>query len=206
MKPLGAPKAIAASQASPQERQILIQSLLKKWSANDSPRRVKLQRIKADSYMDIRPLYREGVEEIKASIRKNSLLETTPFILLELDDGFFAVVDGRHHLNALLELRVEGAIAIDGLDDLEMEITVVVLKADTPEQEQRLIRRNLNYIGEQTVPMTPFDTLRAVLDAIDAATLKNKNWTHEDVIEMLPGAGSAAQLKNFSLTHFAQFP
>ncbi|KXS15191.1 hypothetical protein M427DRAFT_32640 [Gonapodya prolifera JEL478] len=131
MKSSGAPKAIVASQASPQERQILIQSLLKKWFANDSLQRVKLQRIKADSYMDIWPLYCEGVEEIKASIRKNSLLEMTPFVLLELDNGFFAVVDGRHRLNALLKLRVEGAIAIDGLDDLEMEITAVVLKLMT---------------------------------------------------------------------------
>ncbi|KXS11310.1 hypothetical protein M427DRAFT_35854 [Gonapodya prolifera JEL478] len=111
---------------------------------------------------------------VRTSIRKNSLLETTPFVLLELDNGCFAVVDGRHRLNALLELRVEGTIAIDGLDDLKMEILVVVLKADMPEQEQRLIRRNLNYIGKQ-----------------------KQELDHEDVIEMLPGAGSAAQLKKW---------
>ncbi|KXS09111.1 hypothetical protein M427DRAFT_39532 [Gonapodya prolifera JEL478] len=61
--------------------------------------------------------------------------------------------------------------------------------------------RNIGYgsnsICLEDVPMTLYDTFQAVSDGIDAASKLKSKWTNDDVLTMLPGAGSGAQIKKW---------
>ncbi|KXS13815.1 hypothetical protein M427DRAFT_33493 [Gonapodya prolifera JEL478] len=181
-----APKASGKSLTVQLELPLLISDTMKKWITEDLPKEVKLRHIKRNSYTDIREIYQDGIAAIKVSIRDTGFMDTSALVLIDLGDGLYGVVDGRHRLCALFDLRNEGFKGINGLETLDMEVTAFVLKAETPILEQRLIGRNINYIGERTVS-----------DGIDAASKLKSKWTNDDVLTMLPGAGSGAQIKKW---------
>ncbi|KXS08819.1 hypothetical protein M427DRAFT_39916 [Gonapodya prolifera JEL478] len=179
-----APKASGKSLTVQLKLPSLISDTMKKWIMEDLPKKVKLRHIKQDSYTDIQEIYQDGVAAIKVSIRDTGFMDTSALVLIDLGDGLYGVVDGRHRLCALFDLCNEGFKGINGLETLDMEVTAFVLKAETPILEQRLIGQNINCIGERTVS-----------DGIDAASKLKSKWTNDDVLTMLPGAGFGAQIK-----------
>ncbi|KXS13812.1 hypothetical protein M427DRAFT_33491 [Gonapodya prolifera JEL478] len=181
-----APKASGKSLTVQLKLPSLISNTMKKWITEDLPKKVKLWHIKRDSYTDIWEIYQDGVAAIKVSICDTGFMDTSALVLIDLGDGLYSVVDGRHRLCALFDLCDEGFKGINGLETSDMEVTAFVLKAETPILEQRLIGRNINYIGKRTVS-----------NGIDAASKLKSKWTNDNVLTMLPGAGSSAQIKKW---------
>ena len=77
--------------------------------------------LKITEFLDRRQVIPAGVEFLKESIKQNGFLDNNPIVLISIGDGCFKLIDGRHRLEASIELEKTEIPAIikDGLSDID---------------------------------------------------------------------------------------
>jgi hypothetical protein len=101
-----------------------------------TPIPVPREKIDMNDCVDVRPVYRKGVEKIKIGIETQGWLTTSVVTLLRREDECFRIVDGRHRLIALQELQ-------EPQSRTEF-IAALVLRHDTPIYVQQTIAYSEN--------------------------------------------------------------